>query len=104
MPRADRGGRAPALPFCIPRPGTALQLLEEGIDSPLLLGQLLFHRMGGAAYTVLERTGLLGRVNREVRTSLQTVYEVNRIKTDSFRTMLTLLARTLEGWRPLMPV
>ena len=83
--------------FVSPDRERLLQLLEEGIDSPLLLGQLLFHRMGGAAYTVLEQTGLLGRVNREVRTSLQTVYEVNRIKTDSFRTMLTLLARTLEG-------
>ena len=50
-------------------------LMDRPLHYPYILGQLLMHRMGAAAYVSLERCGLLGRVNREFRNALQCLYE-----------------------------
>lgn len=50
-------------------------LMDRSLHYPYILGQLLMHRMGAAAYVSLERCGLLGRVNREFRNALQCLYE-----------------------------
>ncbi|HIW74448.1 MAG TPA: nucleotidyltransferase family protein [Firmicutes bacterium] len=64
------------------------------LDYPYILGQLLFHRMGAAGYAVLKRCGLLGRVNREFRNTLKTIYDSGVEKTGSF-------LRALEGTREI---
>lgn len=70
-------------------------LLDRRPDMPYVLGQLLFNRMGGAAYLVLQKTALLSKVNREFRNTLATIYEDNREKTMSFKRALADLSGTL---------
>ena len=57
-------------------------LLEAA--TPAVLGQLFFNRMHAVAYGTLKEFGLLGRVNREFRNSLQLAYDHNVVKNDSF--------------------
>ena len=52
--------------------------------TPNVLGQLFFNRMQGVAYGVLKKHGLIGKVNREFRNSLQAAYEQNTEKNLSF--------------------
>lgn len=52
--------------------------------TPNVLGQLFFNRMQGVAFGVLKKHGLLGKVNREFRNSLQAAYEHNAEKNLSF--------------------
>lgn len=59
-------------------------LLKGNLDFPYILGQLLYNRMGGVAFYVLEKGGLLSKVNREFRNALQTVYESYVTKTESY--------------------
>lgn len=63
-------------------------LMAEALDYPYILGQLLFNRVGAVAYTVLRDTGLLPRMNREFRRSLQTVYQGGLSQAESFTLML----------------
>ena len=71
--------------------------LAQSPDMPVVLGQLLYNRMGGAAYHTLEELDMLGRVNREFRNALKTEYDSNKAKTDSFHTMLDGLCDALGG-------
>ena len=64
---------------------------SESFDEMLLedatahvLGQLFYNRMQGVAYGTLLRHGLLGKVNREFRSSLKGAYEQNLKKNQSF--------------------
>ena len=68
-------------------------LMDRSLHYPYILGQLLMHRMGAAAYVSLERCGLLGRVNREFRNALQCLYEAGVAKTES----LLRATEELEG-------
>lgn len=52
--------------------------------TPAVLGQLLFNRMQGIAYGTLRQHGLLGKVNREFRNSLQAAYDHNVEKNRSY--------------------
>ena len=72
------------------------RLLDEKPDMPVVLGHLLYNRMGGAAYGVLRDTGLLGEVNREFRNTLQIVYESNVTKTQSLQEALARLSVPLS--------
>lgn len=72
-------------------------LMEQGISWPYVLGQLLFHRMGGAAYYILRECGLLGRVNREVRNSLKIIYDSGKAKTEAMKTALAEIAGILQN-------
>lgn len=72
-------------------------LSNEDLDLPYVLGQLQFNRVGGIAYAVLNRHGLLKKLHREVRNALRTTYENNRIKTECFRETEVYLAKILHG-------
>lgn len=63
--------------------------------TPAVLGHLFFNRMQGVAYGVLKEKGLLGKVNREFRSSLQCAYEQNREKNYSFYICLQYLKNVL---------
>lgn len=71
-------------------------LMAEALDYPYILGQLLFNRVGAVAYTVLRDTGLLPRMNREFRRSLQTVYQGGLSQAESFTLMLEKLSPLFE--------
>lgn len=64
------------------------ELINNGLDYPYILGQLLYNRVGGAAYYTLNKLSLLGKMNREFRNTLKTVYETNIIKSESFKKAL----------------
>lgn len=72
-------------------------LLEEPLDGPYVLGQLLYHRVGGVAYHTLVSCGLLDRLHRECRNSLRTVYEAGAQQTASLHHVLADLGEVLEG-------
>ncbi|MCI9415713.1 MAG: nucleotidyltransferase family protein [Clostridiales bacterium] len=72
------------------------ELLEGPIDAALVLGELLYHRMGSVAWHVLKECGLTGRVNREFRNTLHMVYDSNCQKSTGFRRLLTGMADVLE--------
>lgn len=57
---------------------------ENGVDLPDVLGKILFHRMGGAAYETLRSCGLLPSLNREFRNVLSSIYSCYEIKTGSY--------------------
>lgn len=67
-------------------------LLSGDIDEPYLLGQLLFHRLGGIAYCVFKEANLLSKLNRETRSSLEIVFQGYAFKTESFYKALEYLS------------
>lgn len=58
--------------------------LDGGADMPAVLGQLLYHRMGGVAYETLKACGLLPSLNREFRNVLSSMRRSYEIQTDSY--------------------
>ena len=63
------------------------ETFDEGLldaATPAVLGQLFFNRMQAVAYGTLSKHGLLGKVNREFRNSLQGAYLQNQEKNKSF--------------------
>ncbi len=70
------------------------ELLESGA-TPHVLGQLFFNRMQGVAYGVLKNAGLLGKVNREFRNSLEAAHQVSIEKNQSFNRCLQYLSNVL---------
>ena len=50
-------------------------LKKQGVDEAVVLGQLLFHRVAGTAYTTLSNTGLLSLFHREFRTTLKAMHQ-----------------------------
>ena len=52
--------------------------------TPAVLGHLFFNRMQSIAYGVLEKHGLLGKINREFRNSLFVAHKQNLEKNNSF--------------------
>lgn len=69
-------------------------LMEHPLDYPYILGHLLYNRVGGIAYYVLKKYGLLHRVNREFRNTIKSIYETNLEKTNSF-------IKALKGLSPV---
>lgn len=61
-----------------------------------LLGMLCMHRCAGIAYQHLLENGQLSLPNREMRTTLQTVYETGKRKEAAMRTCLCRLGTLLE--------
>jgi len=72
-------------------------LMKKAVHWPYVLGQLLFHRMGGAAYCTLRECELLGKVNREMRNSLKTIHESGTVKSASLKLALAELADILKN-------
>ena len=73
------------------------EYMAKTVHWPYVLGQLLFHRMGGAAYYVLRECGLLGRVNREVRNSLKIIRDSGKAKSEGLKASLTKLSEIING-------
>lgn len=69
--------------------------MKESLHWPYILGQLLFHRVGGAAYYTLLSCDLLAGVHRECRLPLQMLFDGNRVKGESMQAALELLGKAL---------
>lgn len=82
--------------FIKPNKDKIENLMQESLDYPYILGQLLFHRMGGVAYYTLKECELLGRVNREFRNSLKAIYDISLEKADSLETAIQNMVDTFE--------
>lgn len=72
------------------------ELLHEISDYPSVLGQLLFNRVGAAAYYTLRECELLGHVNREFRNSLKAMFDVGVDKAASFERCLYTVSSILD--------
>lgn len=72
------------------------EILEKPLDYPFVLGQLLYNRMGAAAYQTLNECNLLGDVNREFRNVLMAIYQSDYKKTESFIECVDQTGRMLE--------
>ena len=55
-------------------------LLNKNLDMPWILGQAMFHRVGGIIYYNLYKNNLLENMNREIKNSLKMIYEYQKIK------------------------
>lgn len=75
------------------------ELINERMDFPYILGQLLYNRVGAMAYIALKENQFLHSVNREFRNSLKAIYEHNFSKTDSFISALNSLKSICENFR-----
>lgn len=64
--------------------------------TPDVLGYLFFNRMQGISYGVLKNNGLLGKVNREFRNSLDAAHEQNVLKNESFKKCIVMLSALLS--------
>lgn len=78
--------------FAHPNKEKIKELLDRKPDMPMVLGNLLFHRMGGVAYVTLRDLGLLSATNREFRNTLEAIYVSNTEKTWAFKEALTFLS------------
>ena len=83
--------------FANPNKEKIADLLAQPQMFPYVLGQLCWHRMGGAAYCVLRECGLLGNVNREFRNTLKTVHDGGVLKARAFKDALSMMAGVLDG-------
>ena len=73
------------------------ELHGKGLDYIYILGQLLYNRVGGAAWHTLKKSPFLGNLNREFKNTLKAIYETNIAKGDSFKKFLRYLAGILSG-------
>jgi len=83
--------------FINPNKTTIQELLKQPLNYPLVLGQLLFNRMGATAYYTLKESELLGYTNREFRNTLKAMYDVGREKTDSFYEIINMMNDMLNN-------
>lgn len=86
MGRYDKENRC-ILELCKPQGFDSVYIQEAFagvLDLPYLLGQLLFHRVGGIAYHVLSECDMLPTLNREFRNPLKMIYDASRERTESF--------------------
>jgi len=67
------------------------ELCSQNLDLIYILGQLLYNRVGGIAYFVLEKAQLIDKQNREFRNTLKTIYQTNIAKGKSFQNSLDFL-------------
>lgn len=74
--------------------------MKEDLHWPYILGQLMFHRVGGAAYYTLLSCDLLAGVHRECRLPLQMLFDGNRAKGASMKAAMELLGESLPADMP----
>lgn len=72
------------------------ELLDGPLDGPYVLGQLLYHRVGGVAYHTLAACGLLDRLHRDCRNALRAIHQAGVQQTESLGQTLVELGGTLE--------
>lgn len=73
-----------------------LELIDEGLDYPYILGHLLYNRIAGVAYTVLKQANILWMLNREFRNSIQMIYDSNCVRHESYMKTLSYLSSLLK--------
>lgn len=83
--------------FLDPNRARLLRNMEKCGDMSDVLGLLLYNRVGGIAYNTLRECELLGKVNREVRNTLQTMYNAAIIQQESYAKAAELLASVLRN-------
>ncbi len=83
--------------FMQPDKGKIAEYLQQSLHWPYILGQLLFHRVGGAAYYTLDACNLLGKIHRECRNTLKTVYDSNVVKSASMKEALEEVGSLLQN-------
>lgn len=81
--------------LCLQEPGDVPDFQEE--NQYEILGLLCMHRCAGIAYYNLWKKGGLVYLNREMRTTLQSIYESNLRKSLAMEKALNYLAELLEG-------
>ena len=82
--------------FVNPNPEKIKELLQSPYKEPVVLGYLLFNRMGGVAYYTLKECQLLGLVNREFRNVIKNMYDVGVEQSKVFQYCLSDIAHTLH--------
>lgn len=65
--------------------------------TPEVLGHLFFNRMQGIAFGILKNHGLLGKVNREFRSSLGSAFEQNLHKNRSYAVCVETVSKLLAA-------
>lgn len=73
------------------------RLLLSDYDRDFILGKLYMNRMAGVAYGVLEKNELLKEAGRELRFALNTAYQYNVIRNESYYKCIDMLAERLSG-------
>ena len=66
-------------------------LYDQNLDMIYVLGQVLYNRIGGVVYHVLQKSGMIDKLNREFVNSLRAIYETNIIKSNSFNRSLNYI-------------
>ncbi|MCI8371700.1 MAG: nucleotidyltransferase family protein [Lachnospiraceae bacterium] len=82
--------------FCKPDQEEIQLLLEQTLDYPFVLGHLLYNRMGAVACRTLRNCNLPGNINREFASVLNTQYEADVKKAESFASAVDLIIQVLE--------
>ena len=72
-------------------------ILNNPLDYPVVLGQLLYNRMGAVAYQTLKKCNLLGTLNREFCNILATIYEADCEKSESFEQSIDIVSGILRN-------
>lgn len=83
--------------LCLPEQGDIPDFQEE--NQYEILGLLCMHRCAGIAYYNLWKNNKLASLNREMRTTLQTIYEGNICKAAGMKKALDYLAELLKDVR-----
>jgi hypothetical protein len=81
--------------FRTPNTAAIRTAFTESPNLPYILGQLLFHRVGGIALNTLEQCALLLNLNREFRNPLQMLHTASVLRTESFLLALESLGEIL---------
>ncbi len=69
----------------------------ENVEQYKVLGLLCMHRCAGIAYYHLKQNQMLPRLHREMRTTLQSIYESNLRKTNFMQKSLNYLAEIFQN-------
>lgn len=83
--------------FLNPDKNKIKDLLEYPLDYPLVLGQMLYNRMGSAAYQTLKQCDLSGHINREFHNVLANVYQLDCTRTESYIQSVEMIGRILNN-------
>ena len=71
-------------------------ILENTIDYPFVLGQLLYNRVGAVAYQTMMKCDLAGYSNREFYKVLEGIYELDRKRTESYTQSVEMVCQILK--------
>jgi len=82
--------------FFDPNKEKLIELIESPLDYQYILGQLLYNRIGGAAFLTLYDCELLSNLNREFRNTLKSIFQMNCIYSENFKSALNYIGEIME--------